>query len=85
MPKEKTLYELGKEYEKAAECVKSRIAQKRMRLRSLKNSVCSNEAYILKSELSTLYREYREAKETAEYLKSYYNGGGKNDWGGIAA
>lgn len=85
MPKEKTLYELGLEYEAAAECVKSRIAERRLRLRSLKNRICSNEAYVLKSELSALYREYREAKETARYLKNYYNPDGEKEWGGIAA
>ena len=34
--------------------------------------ICSNEAYELKRELRQLYAEYREAKEIAEYLKTYY-------------
>ncbi len=41
-------------------------------LRHLKNSVCSNKAYLLKSELKILYAELKDAKETAEYLKTYY-------------
>ncbi len=69
---EKTLRELGEEYEKAATAVKERIARKRAQLRSLKDSICSNEAYLLKSELKLLYAEQREAKEIADYLKTYY-------------
>ncbi|MBQ8763958.1 MAG: hypothetical protein IJZ07_07620 [Clostridia bacterium] len=69
---EKTLRELGEEYEAAATIVKDRIALKRAQLHALKDSVCSNEAYLLKSELKLLYAEQREARETAEYLKSYY-------------
>ena len=42
-------------------------------LRSLKNRICSKEAFLLKSELNQLYREYRDGKETAEDLKNYYN------------
>lgn len=68
----KTLRQLGEEYEEAAKQVKRRIDKKREQLRSLKDSVCSNEAYVLKSELQLLYAEYREAQEIAEYLKSYY-------------
>ncbi len=69
---EKTLRELGEEYETAAAIVKERIANKRAQLRSLRDSVCSNEAYVLKSELKMLYAEQREAREIAEYLKTYY-------------
>ncbi len=72
MKDKKTLKELGKEYEAAAAQVKRRIAEKRQQLRGLKNSVCSNEAYEIKRELQLLYAEHREAKEIAEYLKSYY-------------
>lgn len=68
----KTLRELGEEYEKAAVKVKGRIDAKKAQLRSLKDSICSNEAYVLKSELQHLYAEHREVKEIAEYLKSYY-------------
>lgn len=68
----KTLRQLGEEYEEAAKQVKRRIDKKREQLRSLRDSVCSNEAYVLKSELQLLYAEYREAQEIAEYLKSYY-------------
>ncbi len=68
----KTLRELGEEYEAAAMQVKRRIDEKRKQLRSLEDSVCSNEAYVLKSELQYLYAEHREAQEIAEYLKSYY-------------
>lgn len=68
----KTLRQLGEEYEEAAKQVKRRIDKKREKLRSLKDSVCSNEAYVLKSELQLLYAEYREVQEIAEYLKSYY-------------
>lgn len=69
---EKTLRELGAEYEAAAYILKERIAKKRGELCALKNSICSNEAYLLKSELKTLYAEQRDAKEIAEYLKTYY-------------
>lgn len=69
----KTLRELGLEYEIAAAKVKERIADKRLELRSLRDSVCSNEAYVLKSELKVLYAEYRQAKEIADYLKVYYD------------
>ncbi|MGN0543495.1 MAG: hypothetical protein ACI4JG_08605 [Acutalibacteraceae bacterium] len=72
MVNNKTMRELGEEYEAAASRVKERIAKKRGELRALNNSICSNEAYELKSELSVLYREYRDAREIAEYLKSYY-------------
>ena len=68
----KTLRELGEEYEAAALQVKRRIDEKRKQLRSLDDSICSNEAYVLKSELQYLYAEHREAQEIAEYLKSYY-------------
>lgn len=69
---EKTLRELGEEYGVAAAILRERIAMKRAQLRALKDSICSNEAYLLKSELKILYAEQREAKETAEYLKTYY-------------
>lgn len=69
---EKTLRELGAEYEAAAYILKERIAKKRGELGALKNSICSNEAYLLKSELKRLYAEQRDAKEIAEYLKTYY-------------
>lgn len=72
MVNNKTMRELGEEYEAAASRVKERIAKKRGELRALNNSISSNEAYELKSELSVLYREYRDAREIAEYLKSYY-------------
>ncbi len=78
-----SLYELGLEYESAAEKVKERIESKRNKLRSLRNSICSNEAYVLKSELNTLYKEYREAKNTADYLKNYYSENSTVAWGGI--
>ncbi len=69
---DKTLRELGEEYEAAVLILKERIADKRAQLRALKDSICSNEAYLLKSELKILYAEQRGAKETAEYLKTYY-------------
>ncbi len=69
---EKTLRELGEEYETATAVLKERIARKRAQLHALKDSICSNEAYIIKSELKLLYAEKREAKEVAEYLKAYY-------------
>lgn len=68
----KTLRELGVEYEKAAEQLKEIIDKKRKKLKGLKDSVCSNEAYELKSELQKLYAQHREIQEIAEYLKSYY-------------
>lgn len=69
---ERTLRELGEEYEFASIILKERISAKRAELNALKDSVCSNEAYLLKSELKILYAEQREARETAEYLKTYY-------------
>jgi hypothetical protein len=39
----------------------------------LRDSICSNEAYLLKSELKVLYAEQRDAKEIADYLKTYYD------------
>lgn len=68
----RTLYELGAEYEEAAKKVKERIERKRGELKKLKNMICSNDAYELKRELRQLYAEYRETKEIAEYLKTYY-------------
>lgn len=70
---EKTLRELGEEYETASIILKERIASKRAKLRALKDSVCSNEAYLLKSELKILYAEQRDAKEIADYLRTYYD------------
>ena len=72
MTENKNLYELGNEYECAAAVVKSRLERKREELKSLKNSICSLEAYDLKREIKSLYIEYRQAVETAGYLKSYY-------------
>ena len=69
---EKILRELGEEYDAAVYILKERIVAKRAQLRALKDSICSNEAYVLKSELKILYAEQREARETAEYLKTYY-------------
>lgn len=72
MKENKTLKQLGEEYEAAASQIKRRIDKKRQQLRALKESICSNEAYELKRELQLLYAQHREAKEIAEYLKSYY-------------
>ena len=72
MIKNKSLAELGKEYETSAMQIKRRITEKRQKLRSLKDSVLSNEAYEIKRELRLLYEEYRDTKEIAEYLKTYY-------------
>ena len=70
---EKTLREIGEEYETALSILNERIASKRAKLRALKDSICSNEAYLLKSELKILYAEQRDTKEIAEYLKTYYD------------
>lgn len=83
MVNNKSLYELGIEYEKAACAVKKRIDAKREKLNSLKNKICSNEAYVLKSELNSLYQEFRQAKDTAEYLKNYYSPDSLVAWGGV--
>lgn len=83
--REKSLYQLGVEYEGAAAVVKQRIDAKRKQLNSLKNRICSNEAYALKSELNSLYREYRETAATAKYLKHYYEENTVVNWGGTAA
>lgn len=68
----RSLMQLGEEYEAAAALVKRRIDSKRKQLGALKDGLCSNEAYELKRELRHLYAEHRDAKEIAEYLKSYY-------------
>ncbi len=72
MKDNKTLRQLGEEYEAAAAEVKRRIVSRRQQLKGLRDSICSNEAYELKRELQLLYAEHREAKEIADYLKSYY-------------
>lgn len=68
----RSLKQLGEEYEAAAALVKRRIDEKRKQLRALNDSISSNEAFELKRELRFLYTEHREALEIAEYLKSYY-------------
>lgn len=83
MENNKTLYMLGLEYESAAARVKERLDKKRNQLRSLKDSVCSREAYVLKSEILTLYDELRETKAMADYLKNYYTNN-KLALGGVA-
>ena len=83
--RKKSLYELGIEYEIAAQVVKERIANKRKQLSALKDPVCSNEAYEIKSELSRLYAEHREAMATARHLKHYYDKDYNEKSGGIAA
>jgi transposase len=83
--RKKSLYELGVEYEKAAQIVKERIAEKRKQLSALKDPVCSNEAYELKSELNQLYEEHREAMATARHLKHYYDKDNNENYGGNAA
>ena len=72
MENNNTLYMLGLEYESAAEKVRERLEKKRAKLKSLRNSVCSREAYVLKSEIATLYGELKETRTMADYLKHYY-------------
>lgn len=72
MKENKSLKQLGEEYEAAAKLVKERIDKKRAQLKGLRDSICSNEAYELKRDLQVLYAEYRDAKEIADYLKKYY-------------
>ena len=72
MVNNKSLAELGNEYETAATIIKRRIEKKRKQLNELYDSVCSAEAYELKRELQLLYAEHREAAAIAEYLKNYY-------------
>ena len=83
MTDNKSLYDLGLEYESAAAQVKERIDARTKRLNALPDRVCSREAYELKSELNTLYSEYRQAKNTAEYLRNYYSPDGLVAWGGV--
>ena len=66
MENNNTLYMLGLEYESAAEKVRERLEKKRAKLKSLRNSVCSREAYVLKSEIATLYGELKE-KMSVQY------------------
>jgi len=72
MQKAKSLDELGAEYTAAADVVEQRIAARRARLKKLKKQ--SIEAGIIRSELHTLYRERRDALETAGELINYYGG-----------
>ncbi len=81
----KSLYQLGVEYENSAAVIKERIKEKRKQLNSLENKICSHEAYVIKSELNTLYTEYREALATAGYLKHYYEKDFNLNQGGTAA
>ena len=83
MKSNKTLFELGLEYEAAAERIKKRISDRREKLRSLKDPYQSREAYVLNSELRTLYYEYEETRRTADYLKNYYKPNSRNALGGI--
>lgn len=83
MTDNKSLYDLGVEYETAAAKVKERIDAKTKQLNALPDRICSREAYVLKSELNTLYSEYRQAKNTAEYLRNYYSSDGLVAWGGV--
>lgn len=72
----KNLYELGVEYENAAAVVKERIAVRLKKLRVLRASghMLGDEAYILKSEISRLYKEYYDALAISRHLKNYYSG-----------
>lgn len=71
---EKNICELGGEYFETAEIIKERIAERLSKLRVLRaaGKMLTDDAYILKSELSTLYREYNDAVATASYLTNYY-------------
>lgn len=70
---QKTLAQLGVEYEQAARILTERIRAARKRLNLLENNRLGKEAYAIKSELKTLYGERREALETAAVLCSYYD------------
>lgn len=72
MGKAKSIDKLGVEYAAAANVVEQRIAARRARLKKLKKQ--SIEAGIIRSELNILYRERREALETAGKLINYYGG-----------
>lgn len=80
MAENKSLYELGEEYEKTALIVKSRITERLKRLRKLRaeNRLLSDEAYTLKSELNYLYKEYNDTREIARHLKNYYDKNSKD-------
>lgn len=72
---EKTICALGEEYFEAAEIVKERIAKRLAKLRALRaeGKMLTDEAYIVKSELSSLYNEYNEVVALASYLSKYYS------------
>lgn len=72
MEKAKNLDELGGEYAAAAGVVTQRIEDRRAKLKKLKKQ--SVEAGIIRSELNILYRERRDALETAGMLRNYYGG-----------
>ncbi len=69
----KTLAQLGEEYEYQAQLLSEQIKRKNKKLASLADPRCSKQAYIIKSDLSILYRQRREALETARKLKNYYD------------
>ncbi len=75
MTENKSLYQLGEEYEKTALTVKSRIAERLRRLQKLRadNRLLSDEAYTVKSELNYLYQEYNDTLDIARHLKNYYD------------
>lgn len=72
MSETKSLRELGEVYEREAMRIKKIISEKRIALKNLENSICSNEAFEIKRELKSLYSQCKEAEEIADYLKSYY-------------
>lgn len=71
---ENDISQLGVEYFEAAEIIKERIGERLSKLRVLraKGKLLTDEAYILKSELNSLYREYNDTVNIADYLKNYY-------------
>ena len=68
----KDLKELAEDYAFSAGIVSQRIAERRARLKALKKG--SREAGKLRDEVNILYRERRDALETADKLMNYYGG-----------
>lgn len=64
---------LGYEYIGQAEILGGQIKKLNKRLAQLGDSRCSKEAYRIKSDLCVLYRQKREALETARTLINYYD------------
>lgn len=72
MNSQKTLEELGREYSRQADILSEKIEKlnKRMKTEDVKNN--SRRKYLIKCDISTLYAQRRDARQTADRLINYY-------------